>query len=752
MKKNSGLAKTIVSILVAFVLFFGFLAVGFSLSDRALNKSKNGFIPDEWEFIWGLSSEEIEGSHTTWNLSSDGQAIRKPAEWLFKTAYIRMSTMLPAGESEKVLEIFTLGNPLKVELNGAEIFNNQYKSALYTGNRVNIVPIPKLVEDASLELYMAVPFAFVFSARVTEPGSSITAETLINLSGFIAGAAFLCTGVMLGAALVFLSLKYKGVGASLWLFITMVVGGAGLVLKELSLHTGAFSDPIVFKLQIISLFILSAGIFGTAISVAGWHGFEGAIEVLNVILALILCAFAATGFDAGIKIVLFLPVVLLLTCIAAVIRLWEGIRGERPLAFAASTAFFTCNFCLIFDSVFLFAGWGGRLLELKYFGVALFSVVMVVVMIKDTLYTNIAQEERELQSKLNNIWTQKAISSCAGVFLQQNIRDFYKEIAGAIKELVIFDSVIGSCQPADFNIKICVGVDENGEFRDCYTENSPEFCSYQRILERAKNTRGNNLLVTDHTLDVIFYLNGRAACIIHVEGIPKKPSPNLINTLNSAYNGISEALNNHELKEDIAELQEKFFINLAEMAENRQCGTSEHLKIVSEMVYELCGQLGMNEHEKRLVSLASMVHDIGKLAIPDSILSKKGKLTEDEFAIMQDHVIYGYNIMSKGPGEFLAAAAVIAQQHHEKYDGTGYIELKGEEIHPYARIVAVADVFEALLSERPYKDAWDEEEACRYIESRSGTHFDPKVVEAFVNCKDKLTAIKRRYAGEAAYV
>ncbi|HBT63390.1 MAG TPA: hypothetical protein DEB10_01850, partial [Ruminococcaceae bacterium] len=94
---------------------------------------------------------------------------------------------------------------------------------------------------------------------------------------------------------------------------------------------------------------------------------------------------------------------------------------------------------------------------------------------------------------------------------------------------------------------------------------------------------------------------------------------------------------------------------------------------------------------------------------------------------------------------FMAAAAVIAQQHHEKYDGTGYIELKGDQIHLYARIVAIVDVFEALLSKRPYKEAWTAERACSYITSNAGAHFDPQLVRAFERCKDRLIAIKNRY-------
>jgi HD-GYP domain-containing protein (c-di-GMP phosphodiesterase class II) len=153
--------------------------------------------------------------------------------------------------------------------------------------------------------------------------------------------------------------------------------------------------------------------------------------------------------------------------------------------------------------------------------------------------------------------------------------------------------------------------------------------------------------------------------------------------------------------------------------------------------------LQLSQREIQMVSLASMVHDIGKLAIPESVLEKVGELSEEEYRIMQDHIIYGYNILSKSPGEFMNAAAIIAQQHHEKYDGTGYLKFRGEHIHPYARLVAVADVLDALLSDRPYKTAWMPDEAFAYLNEQSGKHFDPQLV---ILCnQNKTTLLKAKY-------
>jgi HD-GYP domain-containing protein (c-di-GMP phosphodiesterase class II) len=752
-RENNGLAKVAGSLIIAFVSFVFILLGSFFLSDLSLPiKSRNDdFLIKDWEFIWGLDSQEIEGDQTSWSVSSSGQPIRKPADRMVETSYIRMSTHLSANNQERTLEVTTLGNPIKVKINDIEVYNNQYSTSLFTGNRVNIVEIPVSEEKSRLDVYVCVPYAFALSARLTNSIDGVTANTLLDISGLIAGSVLLLLAILLSAVLVFLAVKYQRFSAVISLSITMISSSVGFSISQLSLHSAGLNHPIFWKLQLITFLISAVGMISTVIS--GFKVWRVSEKATIAILFLYLIAFTVTDYKIGIRIMMFLPLILLLACIVTMLRLWELIRKNSPFSTVVSTAFLTGIFCLIFDSVFLFAGWGEQFIELRYLGTAFFSVVMFLVLIKQAVYSNVRMQERALQIELNNLWAKKAISSCAGIFAQQNIEGFCRETALAIKELVAFDNEIENNQPCNIQLKICVGLYENGEFKDYYTENEPGNCSYKRILERAAKTSGESpVLYRDHTLDIIFYLHDNPSCIIHIEGLPKKPSSNLLNTVSNIYSGIAESLNSLELKENIVELQESVFISLAEIAEKKHDGTGAHLKVVSEMVYALCGELGMSEHEKRLVSMASMVHDIGKLAIPDGILRKNSKLTDDEYAIMQDHVIYGYNIMSKTPGEFMAAAAVIAQQHHEKYDGTGYIEIKGEEIHLYARIVAIADVFDALLSVRPYKKAWTAEQACHYIEANSGTHFDPKLVKAFVKCKDKLISIKRRYAREEAYV
>lgn len=181
-------------------------------------------------------------------------------------------------------------------------------------------------------------------------------------------------------------------------------------------------------------------------------------------------------------------------------------------------------------------------------------------------------------------------------------------------------------------------------------------------------------------------------------------------------------------------------------AEYRDNETGLHIIRMSKVSAELARTVGLPESECELILNASPMHDIGKLGIPDSVLLKPGKLDADEWKIMQSHTLIGAEILSGGDTDLLKLARLIAISHHEKWDGTGYPKgLKGNEIPLAGRIVALADVFDALTSERSYKKAWSVEAAVEYIKEHSNTQFDPELVEAFISILPKIQEISECY-------
>ena len=185
---------------------------------------------------------------------------------------------------------------------------------------------------------------------------------------------------------------------------------------------------------------------------------------------------------------------------------------------------------------------------------------------------------------------------------------------------------------------------------------------------------------------------------------------------------------------------------LSNVAEYRDEDTHNHTKRVALYSKLLAKEAGFDEEMQDLIYHASPLHDVGKVGIPDNILLKPGKLTKEEFDIMKTHAKIGFDMLDGFENKYLKAGAVIALTHHEKFDGSGYPNgLKGDEIDILGQIVAIADVFDALTSKRPYKEPWPVEKAFNLLKEEAGKHFSPFLVNLFLNKKDEIIAIKDKY-------
>lgn len=188
--------------------------------------------------------------------------------------------------------------------------------------------------------------------------------------------------------------------------------------------------------------------------------------------------------------------------------------------------------------------------------------------------------------------------------------------------------------------------------------------------------------------------------------------------------------------------EEEIIWRLARAIEYRDGDTGEHVSRVAQISQLIASGMGLSSESCRMIYLAAPLHDIGKIGIADAILGKPGKLTPEEFATMREHVTIGARILENGSSELIRTAELIAQSHHERWDGTGYPDkLSGSDIPIEARIVAIADVFDALCSERPYKAAWPVDKAYAEVLASSGSHFDPACVEAFQEKWQEIEAI-----------
>lgn len=202
----------------------------------------------------------------------------------------------------------------------------------------------------------------------------------------------------------------------------------------------------------------------------------------------------------------------------------------------------------------------------------------------------------------------------------------------------------------------------------------------------------------------------------------------------------------HERTRQLYEAQIKLIECLGKAAEYRDNQTGMHVVRMSHASAMLARQMGLSEDECEIILHASPMHDIGKIAIPDEVLLKPGKLDSKEWTKMKSHAEVGAEILGSYDSKLMEVAAMIAKTHHERWDGQGYPQgLKGEEIPLYTRIVSVCDVFDALTSTRPYKVPWSVSKTIAYLEENSGSQFDPKVVNEFLTIIDQVLAIRDAY-------
>jgi len=215
-------------------------------------------------------------------------------------------------------------------------------------------------------------------------------------------------------------------------------------------------------------------------------------------------------------------------------------------------------------------------------------------------------------------------------------------------------------------------------------------------------------------------------------------------------NDITEVV---ELHEELERTQEELIYRMGEIGETRSQETGFHVKRVAKYSGLFAEYYGLDKDAINYLTTASPMHDIGKVGIPDHILNKPGKLTNEEWTLMKKHANIGYELFRDSDKPLLKAAATIAYEHHERYDGTGYPRgLIGENIHIFGRITAIADVFDALCSDRCYKKAWSDEAIFDLIKKESGKQFDPKLVEIFFTHLKEFLAIRDYYKDSSSFM
>jgi putative nucleotidyltransferase with HDIG domain len=361
----------------------------------------------------------------------------------------------------------------------------------------------------------------------------------------------------------------------------------------------------------------------------------------------------------------------------------------------------------------------------------------------------------------NKLGLEQVIEASACIFKIQSLERFVRGVLMQLISLlklgansVCCSSGVISCCATNDELIVIAGT---GAYDNCANRPIAEVLPADVFadVERAINEQ-QNLFLNDRTIlffqssirDVerlISHPASRRGNVVYLEGARDLGGFER-NLLNIFCSNVAVALDNINLTEELKHTQKEIVERIGAVAETRSEETGNHVKRVARYAYLLARAVGIGEDEAQIIKDAAPLHDIGKVGIPDSILNKSDRLTAEEFEVIKKHAQIGAEILSNSSSNLLNISALIAAQHHERYDGKGYpLGLKGEDIHIYGRITAIADVFDALCSPRTYKAAWDVERTFAYMAEGRGTQFDPELVDVFLAHKDEILKIRESF-------
>ncbi|MCP4970700.1 MAG: DUF3369 domain-containing protein [Arcobacter sp.] len=366
----------------------------------------------------------------------------------------------------------------------------------------------------------------------------------------------------------------------------------------------------------------------------------------------------------------------------------------------------------------------------------------------DKLYTTLLSSLRSYRDLIkleqNKEGLTKIIHSSNKLLGESSIKKFAE---GVLTQLTSFISSHNTSSLILENINGFTVFQEGSEFEIlAKTGKFKELHDYNSLDEELKKNFNEALEKEDSILKDDYFVgyfktDNNKINLVYIKDLKNLQSIDL-NLLKIFTNNISIAFNNVYLNNEILQTQRELIETLGEVVEKRSNEASLHVKRVAKLSYFMAKEYGLSDKEAEILKAASPMHDIGKIGISDNILLKPAKLSDEEFKNMQNHATIGYEILKNSNREILKNAAIIAHEHHERWDGNGYPrKLKAEEIHIFGRITSIADVFDALAHKRCYKKAWGIEEILNLIREEKAKQFDPALVDIVLNNIDKIKDI-----------
>ncbi len=366
--------------------------------------------------------------------------------------------------------------------------------------------------------------------------------------------------------------------------------------------------------------------------------------------------------------------------------------------------------------------------------------------LRTMMYATLRAYRDVMQIERNRLGLSRVISASAHIFSHQKSHEFASAVLGQLGNVVGLANGALYCKPresASQEDELVVAA-ATGNFAR-YVNTLVDSALPKRLVESVHQAfdRKQNLFADDHY--VLYFSDSHSTeSLLYVGETPRLKEVDL-GLVELFCTNVSIAFENLHLNRELFESQLEMVYLLAGAAETRSRETANHVRRVG-LIAELLGRhAGMDDQHASMLRFAAPLHDIGKIGIPDAILNKPGAHTAEEAVIMRTHADLGAQMLNTSKRPLMQLAAKIAREHHENWDGSGYPNgLRGEEIGLAGRIVALADVYDALGSNRCYKRAWGAEEVQAFIKGQSGRKFDPGLIDVLFNCWDEAEAIRKQ--------
>lgn len=718
--KSSNLKSVGIIVLIAFVMF----SVTCLLQNicSSVNFTFNSTEITDWAFVSGVKDEQIRADNVIFKQATKQAAVMGESS----KPYTHLYYSFDASDVQRNLVIKTNHAPIRAEINSNVIYDNGYKKSEIAGNCFNEIVIPASGTAQTVHIYMYSPLEFRFSAAESINQYVLNMPMLFGLMFFVVGVIFLLMAIIM---------KSGEIMKAVMISVGTLGFGVFVCIFALQNTSSLLSAPVWYNVGMaMSIAVAAFGYFNIMLLI---NCRRKVTKIILAALAVIAAAAIFVPFGVFFRVLMF--VCALVQCVLTFFILVETesagpfqLKGSKllkvALVYLAMLDIFSA-----FSTAFGFADVSESVLII---GVAVMNVILFTYFMKYVTVSKMIEEQRSIEADYFSEFCSHTSDLVAMLYAAHSPGEF---ISVFCREIVPIVKSSKEIEVSDSGICYCAALGKDGVYTLVESENTDEQPDFAAIGE---NIGKENCVIGSSYIGVKFSSGTHECAAAYIGNIAIPFESGFKNYISALCSASQAVFMNNTLESDLVSVEEKLFVNLSKIVETRSDETSHHLSNVSLMTKIICRQLGYSEEESDLIATASMTHDIGKVAIPDAVLNKKGIYTPEERKTMKKHTNYGYNILSVSSGRFFEIAALIAKEHHENYDGSGYMGMKGEEIDRYARIVKVVDTFDALVSKRCYKRAWDVEEAVDYINEKSGSEFDPEIVEAFNACKDEMISVR----------